>query len=186
MEELSLDMTGLGQFLLKRDILYNKISSRERNGLIEFAIESGEEAGLKVLADGIDKDKPCAYIEKYCKINFLRHKAPLPIYSECLLKDGTINIYCSEIDDLYLKLNEEGYMVDRNRLYNIFLLHEFFHVLEERESGSVSSMRKIKVFKFLFWEIKRGISQLSEIAANSFLRTIIGGLPIKYICKEDL
>ena len=76
-------------------------------------------------------------------------------------------------------------MVDRNRLYNIFLLHEFFHVLE-RESGSVSSIRKIKVFKFLFWEIKRFISQLSEIAANSFLRTIIGGLPIKYICKEDL
>ena len=63
-------MTGLGQFLLKRDILYNKISSRERNGLIEFAIESGEEAGLKVLADGIDKDKPCAYIEKYCKSIF--------------------------------------------------------------------------------------------------------------------
>ena len=60
-------------------------------------------------------------------------------------------------------------MVHRNRLYNIFLLHEFFHVLEERESGSVSSIRKIKVFKFLFWEIKRGISQLSEIAANSFL-----------------
>lgn len=184
MDELKLDIKKLGIKLLKRDILYNKIPKNEIEILINFAIKVGKKAGQEAVNNGLDKNNPLDYVNNFCEVNKCNDKPNIQIYSETIVKKGIINIYCSEIDNIYKEVNIESINLNRNRLYNVFILHEFFHILEDIKLGYISKKKEIVVFKFLNWEIKRGISQLSEISANSFIRTIIGKKPMNYICNR--
>lgn len=177
MNELELPLKELALNLLKRDILYSKITRTKQAELIDFAISTGRKQAGICLAGGLNSGEPELYLKKYCQLEFDKHPPQIPIYSEFEVKNNRIIIYLNEIEEIIQGLE---ITVDKKRLTNLFMLHEFFHFLEYNSIGPVSRMRKITVFKFLFLEIKRGLLSLSEIAAHAFVREISGD-PVDYI-----
>ncbi|MDI3548470.1 MAG: hypothetical protein PWR10_2122 [Halanaerobiales bacterium] len=177
MNELELSLKELATNLLKRDILYSRLTHTKQAELIDFAISIGRKQARKCLASGLNPEQPELYLKKYCQLEFKKHPPQIPIYSEFEVKNNKIILYLSEIEEIVQGLE---ITVDKKRLINLFLLHEFFHFLEYNSIGPVSRMRKITVFKFLFLEIKRGLFSLSEIAAHAFVREFSGD-PVVYI-----
>lgn len=172
MEELRMDLVELSYKLLEREFFYTKLPpDSQKKDLVNFAIKIGKEQGMKSMKDGLSKNNPSQYIKKFCRINYIAAKPPIPIYSEIEIKKKVINIYTNEIKHILHDLGKE-LSINKNRLYNLFVLHEFFHLLEYMELGLVSRMKKVSVFNFFSWEFKRGIPALSEIAAHAYAREI--------------
>ncbi len=182
MEELLLPLLELGQQLISRDLLADRLSPVQATELVEYAVNFGrEQAGIS-LNEGLIPEKPLSLIQRHCRIEFCQRPAGIPVYSEIQLKNNLIILYCHEIEAVFKMFTAKGYHLERERLYNIFLLHEFFHFIEYNLSGPVSSRKKITVFKILFLEIKRGLLSLSEITAHAYVRGIIGQ-PVAYLVK---
>ena len=172
----------LGQQLISRDLLADRLSPAQATELVEYAVNFGrEQAGIS-LSEGLNPEEPLRTIERHCRIELWQQPAGIPVYSEIELKNDLIILYCHEIEAAFKMLAAKGYCLDRERFNNIFLLHEFFHFIEYNLSGPVSRKKKITVFKMLFLEIRRGLLSLSEIAAHAYVRGIVGQ-PIDYLLK---
>ena len=182
MKELLMPILELGHRIISRDLLADRLSPDQAAELVEYAINFGREQARISLNEGLIPEKPRSMIQRYCRFQFCQRPASIPIYSEIQLKNDLIILYCHEIEAVFKMLSAKGYRIDRGRLYNTFLLHEFFHFIEFNHTGLVSSKKKITVLKILFLEIKRGLLSLSEIAAHAYVRGIVGQ-PMPYLLK---
>lgn len=186
MDELVMDINQLGKKLLKDDILYDKIPKKERIEFINHAIKLGFNAADKSLETGLNKENPKKYIQKKVKVNYKNESPPVPIFSEAKLKNGIINIYTKDIkegvtDSLEIKPEK----INFEKVYDVFLLHEYYHILEEKNAEQKTNKKEIVVFEIFKWKIKRSIKILSEISAHAYARRLTG-LPIDYIKKINL
>ncbi|MFW5889319.1 MAG: hypothetical protein ACOCUD_02955 [Bacillota bacterium] len=183
MDEFVMDMKQLARKLLKDDILYDKIPKKERIEFINYAIKQGYNAADDSLNDGLNKENPKKYIQKKVRVNYKKESPPVPIFSEAKLKNRIINLYTEDIDKGItdsIKIKPEK--INFEKAYDVFLLHEYYHILEEKNSKYKTNKKEIVVFEILKWKIKRSIKMLSEISAHAYVRKITG-LPIDYIKK---
>ena len=172
----------LAHQLISRDLLADRLSPVQAAELVEYAVNFGREQARISLNEGLIPEKPRCMIRRHCRIELCQRTASIPVYSEIQLKNDLITLYYHEIEAVFKMLSAKGYRIDRKRLYNIFLLHEFFHFIEFNLTGPVSSKKKITVLKILFLEIKRGLLSLSEIAAHAYVRGVVGQ-PVAYLSK---
>lgn len=183
MDEFVMDINQLGEKLLKDDILYDKIPNSERLEFINYAIKQGFNAADISLKNGLNEEKPKKYIQEKVKVNYKKESPPVPIFSEAKLKNEIINLYTEDIKNGVIDgIEIEPEKINFEKVYDVFLLHEYYHILEEKKYKHKNDKKEIVVFEIFKWKIKRSIKTLSEISAHAYARRITG-LPIDYIKK---
>jgi|SRR5690625_2884174 len=181
MKEIEYELTELSLHLLKKDLLYRKLNEKERDHIIDSSIEIGRKAAEQKSHEGLVEHNIKDFIEIFCTIH-KTDRRDSHAFSEFSYPKNIITLYMANIEKAYINLLDKGYQVDFEKFTDVFLLHEFFHYVEENEIGSLSQLFTVQVFKIFGYTRKVEIRMVSEIGANAFLRNIIG-TPLHYISE---
>lgn len=181
MKELIYDLTKLSQELLSKDLLYHKIPDSQREHIIEYATQIAQAIAAEKKVKGLHEKSIETFISRYCKIERIDGDVG-NAYSDFTYPKNIIHLYIPKIREASSRLESKGRVIDFNKFQNIFLLHEYFHYLEENEIGSLSKQFQIEVVHLFRYSRKSGIRMASEIGANAFVRSIIAN-PLDYITE---
>ena len=137
----------------KNDRYFYLVNKDKIEDYLNFAIEEGKK---KVV---LYKNNKLIYSDNDSDY------AGLIIYARTVLTNKDI---CIEIFNKAIKKKAERLNMDYDTLIKLHLAHEFFHALEYKDNCLTSSKVDAVYQKILFFKIKRELSSLNEVAANSF------------------
>jgi hypothetical protein len=167
----------IGNFELKRDIIYGKIPPKLYNEIIDTAWQSGVDAAT-MCAQELDTSMP-SEILKLLKLklkieDWVEGNSKVKVFSEYEDNDLTITLHPNIIDYGVKRANESGFeqVKDYDEAKELFIAHEIYHHLECRRLGLTSKKIKIHTFKLGPIKIESGIRAMCEIAAHAFSITL--------------
>lgn len=155
---------------LVRDVLYGKISQQDRERICDNAWNVGVVTARRLLAE-YPGCSICEIAEKtglkIVRIETDKVSAGMRFFSEYYPKKNDIYVYLLSIR-LFAKENR----LTDEEAEELVLAHEYFHFLEEKRIGAVSTHYTIpRLSVGLFQFGKTGVAALSEIGAHGFART---------------
>ncbi|TGY43389.1 hypothetical protein E5347_00855 [Clostridium sartagoforme] len=159
---------------LKEDIVFHKIPKNKIRYFLNEASNIGRKEAKKykdITLEKLLKDNGVeVIIEETCPTKKLDIRGEI-IFDK---KEKKITIYKNSIDQLYKSLNESGFKVSREKVYQIHLAHEFYHFLEFKNKKNTNELLE-KVETISIGPIKRKSSILKtrEIAAHSFCKELL-------------
>lgn len=105
--------------------------------------------------------------------------------------DKVITVYEDGINNVLMKSGAVllGVELSCDKVREVFLWHEFFHVLEFNEIGLIGDRYKVPA-KLLCFSYKRPLYEISEVSANAFAKKVMGlkcnPFILDYISKYDI
>ena len=88
-------------------------------------------------------------------------------------ESGEITIFMDTVNKAKPVIEELGSLLGNVDIYNVLLLHELFHGIEQKKADTIyTKTKKIELWRKPFSNLSR-ISCLSEIAAMSFAKTVL-------------
>jgi hypothetical protein len=88
----------------------------------------------------------------------------------------TITIYTRSVDEMNRALAAPDLvsLLEVRDIGPVYIAHELFHHLEEESLGRAANLLRIVTFKLGPFEMRSGIGQMSEIAADAFAQKLLG------------
>jgi hypothetical protein len=172
----TLDKYAWGQYTFKRDPIHNKVSSQEKDEMINKANECGrqeaialrnkygsksileyaQQLGIKVteLEDGDSKDY----------ILFARFNSP-----------NKISIYMKNIRkaEELVKNQNLNLLFDGVKIEDVLIAHEMFHFIEDNNKEIYTRAAKIMLWRLGPIKYHSGLVALGEIAAMAFAKELL-------------
>ena len=148
----------------KDDRYFYLVNKDKIEDYLNFAIEEGKKKAVLYKNKKLEEELLNNNIKLIYSDNNSDY-AGLIIYARTVLTNKDI---CIEIFNKAIKKKAERLNMDYDTLIKLHLAHEFFHALEYKENCLTSSKVELVYQKILFFKIKRELSSLNEVAANSF------------------
>jgi len=174
------DETAQAAELLKRDPLYRRITPDDVPALISGAIELGRARCDDAIERAGTADPLPAAQHHGVKVLFDISETgsiPFTVLSEYSPKPPVITVRENAVRSCAQKL-EKHFTHDAKRLSaglaNVCIAHELYHHIERRDMSYVNFGYKIKVIDLRFLKIEKSLTALSEIAAHSFAKRMLG------------
>lgn len=154
---------------LRNDRLFDKIPIDDLDLIIKKAHHNADIAIEFVSQKGFVIENLRDFVGNYCDIKFDDRRDVLA-YSDIRFKDNVINIYTYHINNV---LKENDIELDNaDALINLFILHEFYHYLEENAKLELEDYY-ISTIKIGGFKNKVELSALSEMSAMLFMRKVV-------------
>jgi hypothetical protein len=156
---------------LKQDLLFHKIPQEKLSYYINRSLEIGRELAAAFV--GTSAKKLLAQHQVSIKLeegagDFFKVKFRAQFESDAK-GNSQILLYKQSVEEMALA-NQLAY----EAMEEIILMHEFFHFLEQQRSfETADQLESIQTFHFLGVSRKAHIQRTSEIAANSFAKTVL-------------
>jgi hypothetical protein len=156
---------------LKQDLLFHKIPQEKLLYYIKRSLEIGREFAAAYI--GTSAKRLLAQQQISIKLeegagDFFKVKFRAQFESDAK-GNRQILLYKQSVEELALA-NQLSY----ESMEEIILMHEFFHYLEQQRSfETADQLESIQTFHFLGISRRAHIQRTSEIAANSFAKTVL-------------
>ncbi len=148
----------------KRDKYFYLVNNDKVDTYLNLAIEDGKSKAILFRDKNLEEELLKNNIKLIYSDNDSKYTG-LVIYARTILTNKNI---CIEIFNKAIKEKAERLNLDYDTLIKLHLAHEFFHALEYKDNCLTSSKVEPIYQKLLFFKVKRELSSLNEIAANSF------------------
>ncbi len=165
--------------LLATDPLFHRISEDAITGLIEKALDIGDERAVRVVEryktkdplrlarnfdvrvifDITEQGKGSAF---FALSSYISNPATIVIYENALRKCRENLVAHDGLARQFL-----------SKLTNICVAHELYHHLEHQNFEFVNLLHKVTILDLKVFRIEKSLSTLSEIAANAFSRRLM-------------
>lgn len=176
MKNLLLPLEEMAEELLSWDPVSGCLNINERSEAIELAMFWGQHAADTILLQG-GWLFPQTVLDKGINLTMTRRMPVTHVYSDYAPEQREITLYLSSIEEGKQQLEQIiQARVSRESLWSIVAAHELFHHMECSQFGLVSRKKLVTVCDLGFYQIKRGIRALSEVAATTFVHTLIPDL----------
>ena len=166
--------------ILETDPLFYRIPRADVNDLLGLSLDAGYLQAVKIL-DRFRSPDPLKIAQKldlriifdittrgYRRaFNALSSYVPSP--PTIVIYENTLQLFRESLDDD--KRMKREFAV---KLTNVCVAHELYHHLEHENFNFVNLIYKIPILDFGFLKVERTPGTLSEIAANSFAKKLMG------------
>jgi hypothetical protein len=172
------DELEVARWTLSTDFVYRKIPPELHEVFLMYGINFG-----KGIAHAVKKkfgtSNPESIAKKLCvqvkRVPVERKIAGIQVRSEYYSDTFTIYLYEVSISEFknmvrHYKLEE---LIPLESIDFICIAHELFHHIEVTETGLVSKKVKVTTCKIGPFHLRSGVPTLSEIAADSFVKTLL-------------
>ncbi|MTD39271.1 hypothetical protein GIX45_11665 [Erwinia sp. CPCC 100877] len=156
---------------LKQDLLFHKIPEKKLPYYINRSLEIGRELAAAFM--GMSATKLLTQHQVNIKLeegagDFFKVKFRAQFESDSK-GNNQITLYKQSVEEMAFS-NQLSY----ESMEEIILMHEFFHYLEQKHSvETAEQLESIQTFHFLGVSRNAHIQRTSEIAANSFAKTVL-------------
>lgn len=169
----------LSRQILESDPLYYKVPEELSPELVALALSAGASRARELIR-GLGLCEPLKIAQQLnVRIIFdisVRSRRAFNALSSYKHNPPTIVVYENTLQVCREKLAESSNFPDKYlvKLTNICVAHELYHHLERLDLDYVNLSFKAPVLDLKFIKIERSLSALSEIAANSFAKHLMG------------
>lgn len=162
---------------LKQDEMYPEIRPNQIMSYIEGALACGRQAGDQYDYVGNLARLMDLVLQSGAKVVFVDEKkrdGEQLIRAQYEPKPPIIYIYRPSIEQMERFFLKSGYRIQQEDLIALHVCHEWFHHLEETETGRTDQkLPKVTVRKVGPVSFKRSIEKTREIAAHAFTQTVM-------------
>lgn len=164
-----LDDKMLAFLELKDDIFFDKLCKQQIAYYIESSIKIGKEVALRYKDDNIEKKLKENNIDiKIGTGNSINIRAQAYFTKDT----GEIIIYKNSINNIYKIALKENIDLSEEDIYNIHLIHEYYHFLEYKNNMYTDELlKRIQIGKIIKRNVK--IVKSREISAHIFCKNFL-------------
>lgn len=167
----------IGRLEILHDNVSRRIPKDSWDDLTEFAWSKGERTAVYIKQKNPDLKTAEEYAIAAGASVTVSETGPQLIYSEYYSRRREIRLIKEAIENTFIPQNKANLStVDFDHVKNIFIAHELFHHLEctDESVGLTFKEREVTIIDFKVFQWKSGLRCLSEIAAHSFVKELLG------------
>lgn len=170
-----------GMYLFLFELLTDKIKNDDKIDMIKSAIKCGIDEANSLLTQfpdlslesivekfGLSVDIRNEYADSYGRYLFGFYEYPNKIHvvlKSCDYVLENLETYDPEFKEI----------ITKEKIIKLILAHELFHYIENKHRKTIyTKTKKVVTFNFFGLKLKSNVTALSEIAAMSFAKAIIG------------
>ena len=170
------DKQKIGMSELEHDVEYRYIPKEDMQDLIDYAWAKGESVSAMIREEHPSYGSAESLAKALGAKIVIREKGPERIFSEYYSRKKEIHLIVQAMEGNYIPKNAECLRrKDFDSVKEIFIMHELYHHLEctDERVGLTFQEKQVTLFSVGPFRIRRGLRSLSEIAAHSFVRSML-------------